>query len=166
MGLFDIFKSSTEELTPPLAFACALLYMIAADGEIEPEEVGHLLTVLGGSRDGKGGIGVGQNNKELLDKALKYCRKSTPDAFIAAANPVLTEAQKYCILINLLDSLLSDGNADPAEQALFNKFLTGWGVSEESFEPAFKVIVTKNDKAVFSQKNHPKNSQKVNLAKR
>jgi hypothetical protein len=82
------------------------------------------------------------------------------------ASVVLTEAQKYCILINLLDSLLSDGSADPAEQALFGRFLAGWGISETALEPAFKVIVTKNDKSIFSQKSHPKNSQRVNLTKR
>ena len=35
MGLFDMFKGdSGEKMTPHLAFATGLLYMMSADGEI------------------------------------------------------------------------------------------------------------------------------------
>lgn len=68
MGLFDMFKGDTgAQMTPHLAFAASLLYMMSADGEMDNEEVGHLLSVLGGSNDGNGTIGVGANNRALLD---------------------------------------------------------------------------------------------------
>lgn len=55
MGLFDMFKSdSGEKMTPHLAFATSLLYMMSADGEMDNEEIGHLLSVLGGQDDGRG----------------------------------------------------------------------------------------------------------------
>jgi uncharacterized tellurite resistance protein B-like protein len=55
MGLFDMFKGdSGEKMTPHLAFATALLYMISADGEMDNEEIGHLLSVLGGEDQGNG----------------------------------------------------------------------------------------------------------------
>ncbi len=47
MGLFDMFKSETLKLTPKLALAVALVYMMAADGQIEAEEIGHLQSILG-----------------------------------------------------------------------------------------------------------------------
>ncbi len=40
MGLFDVFKSEPLKLSPRLALAVGLLYMMAADGEIESEEIG------------------------------------------------------------------------------------------------------------------------------
>ena len=63
MGLFDMFKGdSGEQMTPHLAFATALIYMMCADGEMDNEEIGHLLSVIGGQDQG-GVIGVGAQNQ-------------------------------------------------------------------------------------------------------
>ncbi len=167
MGLFDMFKGdSGEVMTPPLALAISMLYMIGADGEIANEEIGQLLMVLGG--DDKGGvIGVGGNNQKLLERAMKYWKSKSVENFFSEAAPVLGDAQRICILTNLCDSLLSDGHAAPAEQMMFQKFLAAFDVSEERFKPFFEVIATKNDRSVFSKKDHPKNRAgfKVSLSK-
>ncbi len=158
MGLFDMFKGDTgAQMTPHLAFATSLLYMMSADGEMDHEEVGHLLSVLGGSDDGRGNIGVGANNQALLDNALKYRRKNTVETFLTEATPLLSDAQKMCILVNLIDSSLADGQPEPEEQMLFGKFLQAFGVSEERFRPFFEVIALKNDRSVFVNQNHPSN---------
>ncbi len=158
MGLFDMFKGDTStEMTPHLAFATSLLYMMAADGEMDNEEVGHLLSVLGGSNEGNGTIGVGANNRHLLDTAMKYKRKNSIETFLQEASPLLTDAQKMCILVNLLDSSLVDGQPEPEEQMLFGKFLQAFGIGEDRFRPFFEVIALKNDRAVFVNQNHPSN---------
>jgi uncharacterized tellurite resistance protein B-like protein len=156
MGLFDMFKGDSEEMTPHFAFATSLLYMMGADGEFDTEEIGHLLSVLGGSNEG-GSIGVGANNKALLDRATKYVRKNNLDTFLTEVTPILSDAQKMCMLINLIDSSLSDGQAEPEEQAMFGKIMTAFGISEDRFKPFFEVIVLKNDRSVFTNQNHPKN---------
>ena len=158
MGLFDMFKSDAgTEMTPHFAFVTALIYMIAADGEIQNEEIGQLLSVLGGEKSSNGVIGVGAQNEKLLRNAQKYVQSNSPDKFLEEAAPLLTDAQKMCILTNLCDSLLSDGNADPTEQQLFYKFMQGFGIAEERFQPYFEVIVLKNDRTVFTNDSHPKN---------
>lgn len=158
MGLFDLFKSdSGDKMTPHLAFATSLLYMMSADGEIDNEEVGHLLSVIGGQDDGSGSIGVGGQARDLLDSALKYRRNNSIDTFLQAATPLLSDAQKMCILVNLIDSSLVDGQPEPEEQQLFGKFLNAFGISEERFRPFFEVIMLKNDRSVFTNANHPKN---------
>jgi uncharacterized tellurite resistance protein B-like protein len=137
MGLFDMFKGdAAPALNPKLTFAASLLYMMSADGEIEQEEIGQLVSVVGGDRS-------------LLEDAIKYTRKVSLDQFLAQAPATVNEAQKLCILINLCDSLLADGSAAPQEQALFGRFLQGFGVSEEQFRPHFQVIAIKNDRSVF-----------------
>lgn len=157
MGLFDMFKGDSEEMTPHFAFAASLLYMMGADGEFDNEEIGHLLSVLGGAKEG-GSIGVGANNKALLDRAVKYTRKNTIDAFLAESAPVLTDAQKMCLLVNLIDSSLSDGQAEAEEQVMFGKVMQAFGITEERFKPFFEVIVLKNDRSVFTNQAHPKNA--------
>jgi len=156
MGLFDMFKGDSEEMTPHLAFATSLLYMMGSDGEYDNEEIGHLLSVLGG-QESNGVIGVGANNAALLDRAIKYAGKNDLSTFLHEAAPVLTDAQKMCIMVNLIDSSLSDGQAEREEQAMFGKFLQAFGITEERFRPFFEVIVLKNDRAVFTNQNHPKN---------
>ncbi len=166
MGLFDMFKGDSEEMTPHFAFAASLLYMMGADGEFDNEEVGHLLSVLGGANEG-GTIGVGANNKALLDRAIKYTRKNSIETFLTEAAPILTEAQKMCMLVNMIDSSLADGQAEKEEQLLFGKVMSAFGISEEKFKPFFEVIVLKNDRSVFTNQNHPKNQPgyQVNLSK-
>ena len=46
MGLFDMFKGGAPlEITPRRAMTVSLIYCMGADGEIDPEEIGHLLSV-------------------------------------------------------------------------------------------------------------------------
>ncbi len=47
MGAFDAFKSTPPSHTPRLSLAVGLLFMMAADGQVEEEEVGqqHRITV-------------------------------------------------------------------------------------------------------------------------
>lgn len=158
MGLFDMFKGdSGEKMTPHLAFATSLLYIMSADGEIDHEEVGHLLSVLGGADQGNGVVGVGAQSQALLESASKYRRKNTVDTFLQEAAPLLSDAQKMCILINLIDSSLADGQPEPQEQEMFGKFLRAFNISEERFRPFFEVIMIKTDRSVFTNQSHPNN---------
>lgn len=140
MGLFDMFKGDTQiEMTPKLAFTVSLLYMVASDGGVDTEEVGQLLSV------------IGEHNRDLLDLAVKYARNNNIDQFLPVANSVLNPQEKMCVLLNLLDSLLSNGQADRAEQELFARFLNAFGVSEGEFQPYFDMIALKNDKSMFNK---------------
>lgn len=158
MGLFSMFKSqeTTEAMTPQLALAVSLLYISAADGELDPEEVGGLLAVLGG-QSGRGGVGFSNEAKQVLDAAVRYTRKTRPPEFLAQAAPILTEAQKFSILVNMLDSALSDGQPEVEEQQLFNQFLTAFGISEDRFKPFFDVVQLKYERRLFVDPNHPMN---------
>nr|WP_254612941.1 MULTISPECIES: TerB family tellurite resistance protein [unclassified Brevibacillus] len=143
-------------MTPHFGFACSLLYMMKSDGEMDHEEIGQLLAVLGGE-ESNGVIGVGANNRQLLENAMKYTRNNSIEKFLGEVTPLLTDAQKMCILVNLIDSSLADGQPEREEQELFGKFLTAFGISEDRFRPFFEVIVLKNDRGVFVNQNHPKN---------
>lgn len=170
MGLFDMFKGDTTKnkqgMDPHFAFATSLLYMMGADGEYDNEELGQLLAVLGGSKKGNT-VYIGGNNDDLMNKVIKYVRKNSVEQFLSEAAPVLTDAQKMCILVNIIDSSFADGESEIEEQQMFGKFLKAFGVSEERFKPFFEVIVLKNDRSVFLNPNHIKNQSgyTVNLSK-
>ena len=143
-------------MTPHLAFVVSLLYMIASDGVIQNEEIGQLLAVLGGEEGPDGEVMVGEYNERLLRSAQAYVEGHNVEEFLKEATPILLDVHKMAILVNICDSLLSDGKAEAAEQALFYKFLQAFRVTEERFQPFFEVLILKNDRTVFSYANHPK----------
>lgn len=136
MNLFDMFKGSNTPLTPKQVLATSLLFMVAADGEVDEAELGQLMMALRGDR-------------KSLEAAIKYVRNNPLDAFLAEAPQLLDEKQRLNVLVNLCDSLLADGHADRSEQALFGRFLQAFQVSEDQFRPYFNAIVVKNDMSVF-----------------
>jgi len=136
MGLFDIFKSEPPKLSPKLALAVGLLFMMASDGEIESEEIGQLQSVVGGDQD-------------LIHTAVKYLRSVDYPTFLTDANGLLNPQQKLCVLINMADSLLSDGRAEASEQKTFIQALTAFGMTEDSFRSYFDTIALKNNRSIF-----------------
>ncbi len=136
MGLFDAFKSEPPKLSPRLALAVGLLFMMSADGEIESEEIGQLQSVVGGDGD-------------LIQSAIKYLRSSKYEQFLSDASVLLNSQQKLSVLINMADSLLSDGHADPTEEKIFIQALSSFGMTEDGFKPHFQTIALKNNRSIF-----------------
>ena len=147
-NLLDTLKSDIEVvdvgngerifLTPYLALACGLLYMMASDGELEAQESSQLQAVLGG-------------DEAVLSYALRYVQSVPVEQFFAAASELLSVKDKWCILANVCDALLSDGRADPAELTLFAQMTEAFGVRNTQFEPYFKILALKNDKSVLGR---------------
>jgi len=125
-------------LTPYLALACALLYMVASDGELDAAETSHLQSVLGG-------------DEEVLRYGVHYVQTLSFDGFLIDAPELLSMKDKWCILANVCDALLSDGQADPAELAQFQRLKQAFGVQDSQFEPFFKILALKNDKSILGR---------------
>lgn len=125
-------------LTPYLALACALLYMVASDGELDAAETSHLQSVLGG-------------DEEVLRYGVHYVQTLSFDGFLIDAPELLSTKDKWCILANVCDALLSDGQADPAELAQFARLKQAFGVEDKQFEPFFKILALKNDKSILGR---------------
>lgn len=159
MGLFSMFKGAEaqpEEITPQFALAASLIYSSAADGEMDPEEVGQLLAIMGGQAQG-GGFGFSGDARAMLERAMKYVRRTPVSQFVQDAAPKLGDAQKFAILLNVLDSMLSDGQPEPEEQKVFNAMMQAWGIEEARFAPFFQVITLKYDRRLFVDPSHPMN---------
>jgi uncharacterized tellurite resistance protein B-like protein len=113
---------------------------MGADGEMDEEEIGHLLSVMGP-----------RATREALNTAMRYCRATSPEAFAQAAGARLRPDQKLCILLNMIDSAMADGEAEPQEQRLVQGFMQSWGITEAELEPYFRTLVAKNDRGVLDR---------------
>jgi len=128
------------DLSPPLVLAAALMYMMASDGEIKESESSQLQSVLGG-------------NDELVACAASYVQSVPLDTFLLEAADSLSGLDKLCILTNVCDSFLADGEADEAELSLFSRMCLAFGFDEAAFEPYLKTIQLKNDKSALGRYN-------------
>ncbi len=131
--------TSGGAMTPSRALVVAMLYMMSVDGEMAKEEIGQINVALRGS-------------KNALPEALKYVKRTKFPDFMNAVSPVLNHEQKSCILVNVVDCMLSDGRVDRLEQDLFRRMLTGFDISEAHFKKHFSHLTIKNDRPVDIRK--------------
>ncbi len=136
-GLTEYFGESPD-LTPRIAFAAAMIYMINADGRIEPEEIRRLVIAV-------------HDDRALLEVATRYTKFNTVDQFITQSAALLDHDQQLSILVNLYDAILANGEALPQELELFEEFMERFGFNEAEFEPYFQSIAVKNNKALFGK---------------
>ncbi len=139
LGIYETLKTSEPKMTPHLALAASLLYMMTSDGSIGTEEIGRLEAVLG-------------EFEGLQQTALTYVRAVKRSEFLKVAAPLLNEKQKLYILTNVCDSMLADGNVAALEDKLFVSMLKAFGFSEKAFQPYYQVIETKNIKPFDTSK--------------
>lgn len=140
--MFGMFKpqGGQLELTGRNCLVVSLIHCMGSDGEMDPEEIGHLVSVLGRGA-----------TRQQLDATMRYAKATPVAQFVEESGARLRPEQKLCILLNMIDSAMSDGEAEQAEQALIMQFARGWGVSDAELEPHFRSLVAKNDRAVLDR---------------
>jgi len=138
MGAGDIDISEAIKLSPPLVLAACLLYIMAADGRIQEQESSQLQQVIGG-------------NDGLLVHALAYVKAFPVDKFLEDAPSVLSQQDKLCIMANVCDSMLADGNTDKKELEIFNTFREAFDLQKSEVNLIVDAITLKNNKDVFGE---------------
>ena len=138
--MFGMFKSQAPslELNPRSCLAISLIYCMGADGEMDHEEISHLHSVLGRSA-----------TRQQLEAVVGYARATQPSQFLAEVAPRLRHEQKLCIVLNMIDSAMSDGEAEPGEQRLVMQFAEAFGLTEAELTPHFRTLVAKNGRAAL-----------------
>jgi uncharacterized tellurite resistance protein B-like protein len=139
--MFGMFKSQTAlDLNPRNALVVSLVYCMGADGEMDQEEIAHLFSVLGP-----------RATRENLDACVKYARSTPADTFLSAVAATLNPAQRLCIVLNMIDSAMADGQAEEGEQALVRKFQAAFDLPDAALEAHFRTLVAKNDRSVLDR---------------
>ena len=135
-GFVSSGSGGNIHLTPYLSLIVSILYMMAADDEISEQECSHLLSVFGG-------------DQQILQRALKYVESKSVDEFLAEIPDVVEGENRLCILLNVCDSSMSDGDFSKSEMILFSRMLGSLGYDKNSFKPYFDTISLKNKHSVF-----------------
>lgn len=139
MGLFDMFKGGAPfEITPRRALVVSLIHCMGSDGEIDPEEVGHLVSVLGRNA-----------TREELDRCFKYARATPVDSFLQEAAPRLSQEQRLCIVLNMIDSAMADGEAESGERDLIARFQQYFGLDDATLDPYVRGLIAKNNRGIL-----------------
>lgn len=151
MGSPDLFRALTRSLkggrarkvapddirlTPYLSVVIAILYMMAADGDISDRESSQLQSVIGADAD-------------TLHRAVAYAETRSVDQFLQDAPPVLDAKSRLCLLMNVCDSLMADGELSATELQLFDRLVGALGHTKESFQSYFDAIALKNRMSIL-----------------
>ena len=151
MGSPDLFRALTRSLrggraravaaddirlTPYLSVVVAVLYMMAADGDISDRESSQLQAVIGADAD-------------TLHLAVAYAESRSVDQFLKDAPPVLDAKARLCLLMNVCDSLMADGELSTTELQLFDRLVVALGHTKASFQPYFDAIALKDRLSVL-----------------
>lgn len=139
LGPFDAARLAAQQATPHLAMAASLIYMMASDGSLGPEEIGRLQAMIG-------------EYEGLQKVAVKYALKVKSEKFIASASKFLNAEQKIFVLTNVCDIMLADGVIEIAEKTIFQSMRTSFGYTEEEFEPYYTAVTAKNIKSFDTEK--------------
>jgi len=133
-------SSNNFQLTPFLALVVSLIYMLTEDGEIDDHESSQLQAVVG-------------DHAELLEIAIEYAQDTRIEDFLIESKEILNLDDKFCILTNLCDCLLSDGVTEDHELELFRLIADSFGISQISFQAHFNNLKIKNDKKLLGTFN-------------
>lgn len=136
-------------MTPRLAFACALVYCAGADRDLSQSEKSYLAIALSGPQGGLDLAARMEAALSTLSAALEYCREHTVAQYLEKATPLLNVQQRLVILLNLVDLALADGKAGKDEAAFVRVCQKTFQVPDEEFQALIEPILMKNDRRQF-----------------
>lgn len=136
MGLFDKLGPRRSEFSPSVALGAALIYLSAAEGRLDDDEVVILARLL--------------PDPETLDASIRYAGRQSFDDFLVECRATLTPGQRHCILLNVVDFALHDGALTTAEEQRIRTLIDGFGFTENDMSPAVDALIIKNDRSVLS----------------
>lgn len=135
MALFGSAAKQVFELTPRAALAIGMVYVIAADGQLQDVERDDVRKVI--------------PDDAVLNQALDYCRRIPTSQFIGDCRTLLNAEQKLCMLLNMWDAAMVDGEVGEEELAILEEFRAGFEISTPALAPHVESLTLKNNRHSF-----------------
>ena len=134
------FKNFAHDLemvfTPHVVYFCAALLLgirVEKGYHIEQHQVIHRIF----------------ENPECITQAERLLDEIPASELWAVIRQNFSEAQKNCLMLNMLDVLTVDGDFTAREQQFIKEFLQGTGIKPEAWERCKASIMTKNNYGVL-----------------
>jgi len=135
MGIFGSREKPRPELTPKLCLAIGMVYITAADGYLSEVERYDLRKVL--------------PDEEVLQRALEYCSHTPTTDFLEQCARLLDAEQKLCLLLNMADAGMADGDFAEEERQVLTEFQKAFGIADEAVAPHLASLTVKNARQIF-----------------
>ncbi len=134
MGLFNKLGGGKDfsQISPKSAMLMAAITMVAADGDIDDDELAiiHRLDGKRATRD--------------FDDALKAWKKLSIDECVNLSAEIMNLEQQTMTMANLIDIAMADGILDGSEEELLEKYVEAFSVPQSEIEKMVEVIGIKN----------------------
>ncbi|MBT4932760.1 MAG: TerB family tellurite resistance protein [Rhodospirillaceae bacterium] len=150
-----------EPLTPLFALAVSMAYEIRVDEKTTPQEKGQLIALFGKLVEMET-INDGEL-QSLISKAFNYTNNNSVDDFLLNATPGLSGTQRLAIIINLYDTMQTDGHIKKGEQDIIQKFEKAFNIDKNIASGIRKFLMLKNDTSIFLDQSHPLNNTAFNF---
>lgn len=135
MGLFDNFGGTQIQLTPRIALVAAMVYISAADGDLDDNEAGDILRVV--------------PDRQTLDLALQFAKRNPYQVFLDQAARMLSPQQKLATIVNCADLAMGDGYLAQEEQQRLMAMAQYFQIPDAHLHPYIQTLMVKNNLTVF-----------------
>lgn len=136
----NVFDADTAAHAGPMApmviFSASLQAMASADGEFGRDEQTLLWQLV--------------DDPEMASEGANLLQRDGVDTVMRYAAMTLNEAQKICLMANLLKVAMVDGVLRSREQALLEQFRVELGVEDAHWQGLHHALMVKNDLTVFA----------------
>ena len=139
MGLFDrLVGNKAEPLSPQAGLLLSAITMIAADGDIDDDELA-IIRRLDGSK-----------TTTAWESAVKTWKANSIQDCISISAQAMNQDQRLAAMANLIDIAMADGSLHGNEQQLLEAYIEAFAVDVTIVEKIVEVVSLKNNKAVFN----------------
>lgn len=138
MGLFDKLTGQRDvALTPQAGLLLAAITMVAADGDVDDDEIAVIRRL------------DGTSSTTAWEAALKTYKMKSQSECISLATSAMSQVQRHVTMANLVDIAMADGELAGAEKQLLQAYVSAFGISEGEVGKIVDVIAVKNNKEAF-----------------
>ena len=137
MGLFDRLLNCSDSLTPQAGLLLPTITMVAADGDVDDDEMAIIRRLDGGQRTTD------------WDSAGATSKEKTVQECISLAAASMNDDQRVVAMANLIDIAMADGTLAGAEKGLVEEYVGAFNVDISKVEEIVSVTSLKNNKEVF-----------------
>ena len=140
MGLFDRLSGNKQEpLSPQSGLLLSAITMVAADGDVDDDEMAIIRRLDGSS------------TTDAWEAAVKAWKMNSVQDCISLSAKAMNQEQRTVVIANLIDIAMADGMLHGKEKDLLEAYVQAFAIDESTVGKIVDVISVKNNKTLFGK---------------